>query len=99
MSHEEWRLATPMMQVSAQAMACHIVVNISFVSDDNPLRRQTRQPQLGAVGEYPLDSEGGVAASHGHPWSPASVPRGEALGHTHGEGEATGCHAHDAGKY
>ena len=88
-----------MMQVSAEAIAGHIVVNISFISDDNPLRRQTRQPQLGAVGEYPLDSEGGGAASHAHPWSPASVPRGVAAGHTHGEGSATGSHAHAAGQY
>ena len=88
-----------MMQVSAEAITCHIVVNISFVSGDNPLRRQNRQPQLGAVGEYPLDSEGGVAASHAHPRSPGSVPRGVAAGHTHGEGAATGSHAHDAGKY
>ena len=88
-----------MMQVSAEAIAGHIVVNISFISDDNPLRRQTRQPQLGAVGEYPLDSEGGVASSHAHPWSLASVRRGVAAAHTPGEGAATGSHAHDAGKY
>ena len=81
-----------MTQVRAEALECHIIVNSSIVSDDDTLRRLSGQPQLRAVGEYSLDSEGGVSAGHACSWSPAPVPRGVAAGHTHGG------HAHDAGK-
>ena len=80
------------MLVSTEALAsCHIVKYLIY-SDDDTLRRQSGRTQLGAVGEYSLDSEGGVSAGHACSWSPAPVPRGVAAGHTHGG------HAHDAGK-
>ena len=64
-----------MTQVRAEALECHIIVNSSIVSDDDTLRRLSGQPQLRAIGEYSLDSEGGVAAAgHARSQSPGLYP-------------------------
>ena len=50
------------MLVSTEALASRHIVKYLIYSDEDTLRRQSGRTQLGAVGEYSLDSEGGVAA-------------------------------------
>ena len=80
------------MLVSTEALASRHIVKYLIYSDDDTLRRQSGRHQLGEVGEYSRDSNGGMAAGHARSWSPASAPRGVTTGHAH-EG-----HANDAGQ-